>query len=363
MALLNFFNQQVYKFAQPLLNMEEIYFKRVMTAIVLLALAVLSFFLVKPILLSIIIGILLAFVFSPVFYFITKYLKSKTISASILCIFLILLIILPIWFLTPIFVEQSLKVYMASQQMDYVTPLKTLFPSLFTSEAFSNEIGSVIHSFVTKTTNSLMNSFSELILNFPQIFLQLLVVFFTFFFVLRDKDTLVSYVESISPFSKEVEKKLFDSSKAITSSVIYGQIIIGIVQGIVAGAGFFIFGVPNALLITALACLTGILPIIGTAIVWVPVAVYLLIGGNTLSAIGVGVFGLVSSSMDNLLRPIIVSKKTKIHSSIILIGMIGGLFLFGILGFILGPLILAYLLIILELYRGKTGKGIFSITN
>lgn len=333
--------------------MEEVYFRKIMTTIILAILIVMSFLLLKPILLSIVFGIIVAFMFMPVYNWLYKKINSKNIAASLICFFLILIIILPLWFLTPIVVDQSIKIYMSSQQMDFIKPLKSIFPALFASEEFSAEIGSILHSFVTKITNQLMNSLSSLILNFPTIFLQSLVVFFTLFFVLRDKEELTSYITSLLPFPKEVEKKLFESSKNITSSVIYGQIVIGLVQGLLLGLGLFIFRVPNALILTVLSCLAGIFPIIGVAIVWVPVTIYLLIAGNTLPAAGVIIFGLISSSIDNLLRPIIVSKRTKVPSSLILIGMIGGLYLFGILGLILGPLILAYLLIILEIYRNK----------
>jgi len=197
-----------------------------------------------------------------------------------------------------------------------------------------------------------------LVLNLPNILIQLAVVFFTFYFVLRDKEQFFSYIQSLIPFSKEIEKKIVHYTKGITVSVIYGQVIIGIIQGIIAGAGFFIFGVPNALLLTLLTCLAGIFPIVGTAIIWIPVALYLLISGNPLAAVGVTIFGIISSVIDNFLRPIIVSRRSKIHPAILLIGMIGGLFMFGILGFILGPLILSYLLILLEIYRDKKIKGI-----
>ena len=97
------------------------------------------------------------------------------------------MIILPLWFLTPVVIDQSIKIYTSVQQIDFVTPLKNFFPELFVSEDFSAEIGSTIYGFVTKMTSSLMNSLSKLILNFAIIFLQLLIVFFVLFFVLRDK--------------------------------------------------------------------------------------------------------------------------------------------------------------------------------
>lgn len=338
--------------------MEEAYFKKIVTTVLLVALIVLSFLLVKPIILSIILGLLLAFIFSPVQDKLVKIVKSKNISVSLICLVLIVLLIVPFWFLIPVLIDQSINTYLAAQQMDFVTPMKKFFPSLFASQDFSNEVGSIIHSFVTKSANSLMNSFSDLILNFPTLFLQVSVILFTFFFVLRDKEHLLAYIKSLLPFSPEIEKKLFENTKGITSSVIYGQVIVGILQGVITGVGFFIFGVPNALMLSLFAILMGILPILGTAVIWIPVAVYLLIGGNSVAAFGVIIFGAIASTIDNFLKPIIVSKRTSITTPIILIGMIGGIFLFGILGVILGPLILAYLLIVLEIYRNKKIPGL-----
>ena len=188
--------------------------------------------------------------------------------------------------------------------------------------------------------------------------MQSFVVFFTLYFALRDQEEFIDYIKSLLPFSKEVEKKLFDYSKGITSSVLYGQVIVGIVQGIIMGIGFFIFKVPNSMFLTFLTAFAGILPIIGPAIVWAPVVVYLLVAGNTFAAIGITVFGLISSTSENFLHPWIVSKRICINSSIILIGMVGGIFLFGLLGIILGPLILSYLLIVLEIYRNKKISGL-----
>tara|TARA_Y100000294_G_scaffold164976_1_gene172136 strand:- start:376 stop:1404 length:1029 start_codon:yes stop_codon:yes gene_type:complete len=339
--------------------MDDEYLKKAVLTVILSVLVVLSFLILKPILLSIIIGIILTVIFAPVYNWFFKIIKSKNLSAAIVCIFLVLLIVLPFWFLTPIFVKQSFEVYLVSQQMDFITPLKTIFPDFFASEAFSVEIGSIIHSFVTSATNSLVNSLSQLIINFPTLFLQLLIVFFTFFFVLKEKEQIVVYVKSLLPFSKDTEKKLFKSSKEITLSVVYGQILIGMIQGIIVGIGFFIFGINNAMLLTLFAILAGMFPVIGTTIVWLPVVIYLFIAGNTAPAIGVTFFGIISGLIDNILRPLFVSRLARMHPLLILIGMIGGLFFFGILGFILGPLIIAYGLIMLEVYRGRQISGIF----
>ncbi|MBT3404804.1 AI-2E family transporter [archaeon] len=332
---------------------------KIIDAAILLALVVLSFFLLKPILLSVLLGIVLAFIFLPSYERLYKKTKSKNISALALCIFLAVLVVLPFWFLTPIFISQSVKIYLAIQQADFMTPLKSLFPKLFSSEEFSIELGAIVKDFVTRLANTTVTTFSNLILEAPKLFLQSLVVFFTFFFVLRDRDELIIYLKSLLPFSENIQQKLFKQSKEITRSVLYGQIIIGILQGLLVGVGFFLFGVSNALFMTLLAVISGVFPIIGTTIVWFPLVIYLFIKGHMLAVVGITFFGIISYLLDNWIKPILVSRRIEMHSSVVLFGMIGGLFLFGIMGFILGPLILAYLLILLEIHRNKKSQGIF----
>ncbi len=338
--------------------MEGDYLRKLMTISLIVILVILSFFLLRPVLLSIIFGIILAFVFSPLYDWLKKIIKSKNFSSLICCILLILIIFLPLWFLTPVIIQESFNIYVQSQKIDFVTPIRNIFPALFSSEEISAEIGSAISTFISKTMNSMLNSLSGVILNFPTLALQFLVVLFTLFFVLRDKEKLVDYVKNLLPFSKEVEKKLFESTAGITASVLYGQIIIGLLQGFIAGLGFIISGVSGALFLTLLATLAGIFPIIGPAFVWAPVAIYLFVQGNNVAALIIIIFGAASSLIDNFLRPLIVSKRTRLPAPLILIGMIGGIFFLGIIGIILGPLIIAYLIILLEIYKSRKSSGL-----
>jgi len=339
--------------------MDREYFRNLTSTGIILVLLVLSFFLLKPILLSIILAIILGYIFYPLYKKVNKFIKVGYISAFLMCIVLTAIIFIPMWFLTPILVDQSIQFYTASQGIDFVTPLKKIFPDVFSSVQLSNEIGSVLSSFITKISNSLMNIFSKLISNFPILLLQFFVVFFVFFVVLKDQENFVDYIRSLLPFSKEVENRLFRSSREITTSIFYGQIVLGIISGIIVGISFYIFNVPNAFILTILAAAAGILPILGTTIIWVPVAIYLFVIGSIYPAIGIVLFGIFSSSVENFVKPIILARWINLHPSVVFIGMIGGTFVFGILGMILGPLILAYLLIILEIYRDKKTPGIF----
>ncbi len=329
--------------------------KNAFAAIILLFLIVLAVFILKPIIVSIIFAFILAFIFSPVYDWLYKITKSKNLSATLIIIFLMIIILLPLWFFTPILIKQSFYLFQLTNKLDFVKVFTSIFPDLFASEQFSTELGGIISSFTTRVANQMTNYFAQLILNFPTIMLHLIVVLFTFFFVLRDKDIFIAYIKNILPFSKEVEEKLFEYSKGITSSLLYGQVIIGIIQGLILGISFFIFGIPNALLLTLISIVIGIFPLIGPFVVWLPLAVYIFsTQGMTISFFGIVFFGIIASSIDNYLRPLIVSKRVKIHSGILLISMIGGLFFFGVLGIILGPLIISYLLVFLEIYRGKS---------
>lgn len=339
--------------------MDSEYFRKITSTVILIILLVLTFLILKPILLSIIMGIILAIVFVPAYEWVYKKTKIKSLSLTLICLFLIAIIVLPFWFLMPLFVKQSLEVFIAAQKIDFASLFAKIFPALSEAGNFTTEFGPLFSSFVTKSLSTFVNSISEMLLNFPIIFLHLVVVFATFFFVLKDKNEILNYIRGLLPFSKDVEKKLFDSSTDITYSVVYGQIVIGLIQGLIAGIGFWIFGVPKTLFLTLLAIITGILPIVGPTIVWIPVVIFLLIDGNSFAAAGVTVFGVFSAVIDNILRPFFVSKSSKMHPLLSLTGMIGGFLFFGILGFIIGPLILAYVIIILEIYRGKELQGIF----
>jgi len=338
--------------------MEENYFKKFTTAIIFLALLVLAFFLLKPVLLAMIGGFVLAFIFYPVYNKLLKVIKSRGFTAFILCAFLLLIIIALLWFLTPVLIDESIKIYRASQSMDLVSILKGILPSLFASQESSEQIGSILQGFITKATNSLMNYLSNLVLELPSILMHIFVLFFTFYYALKDKEKITKAIQEILPFSDEVVKKLFNSTKEITSSVLFGQVVIGAIQGVVLAIGLFVFNIPNALVLALISIVAGIFPIIGPAIVGVPVVISLIIGGDAFSAIGILIFTILSSTIDNFLRPMLVAKRAKLHTAIALLGTIGGLLLFGVLGIIIGPLILAYLITLIGVYKNKPLLGI-----
>lgn len=342
---------------------EEAYLKRGLSIAIVLGLVVLSYILLKPILMSLIAGIILASLFIPLFRKLNRKIKNKNVVSLALTILLILVIIIPIGILTPLLLDESISIFIAAQTIDLISPLKSIFPSLFTNEEIGYELARSIQNFVKDITGSFMNSLADFLFEeLPSFFLMITVIIFSFFFVLRDNEQLTAYLKGISPFSKEVDKKLFKSTKDLTFSIVYGQLLIGGLQGVLVGVGFFIFGVPNALFLTILAVLAGILPVIGATIVWIPLIIYLFFTGWPIwPLLGITAFGIMGSFFENSTKPAMVSKRTNLHSGVILFGMIGGLMVFGLMGLVVGPLVLAYLLIFLDLIRDKGVPSIFEI--
>lgn len=334
-------------------------FKKLSILIALGILAVLSILILWPLITAIITGLILVYVFYPIYKRVFKLVKEKNISALIIILLIVFIIFLPLWFILPLVLKQMFDIYLYAQNIDFLNIIKAVFPTLAETE-FSKTLAGSLNTFISSLVKTALSSASQMFLDLPVLALKVVVIFFVLFFGMRDAELFKDYVKSLSPFSKATEKDLENKFKNITSSVIRGFVIIGLLQGILTGIGLFIFGVPQTLVLTIIAIFTSIIPVLGAWVVWVPAVIYLFISGKILMAIGLALYGgLFVSWIDNILRPYIVSKKTKISSAIILVGMIGGLLVFGILGFIIGPLILSYLLLVLDAYREKRFPSLF----
>ena len=338
---------------------EERTFKKLSIFVALGILAVLTVLILWPIATAIITGLILSYIFYPVYADVLKFTKKKNISAVIIILLVIFIILIPIWFLLPLFAKQIFDLYLYLQTLDLNYFFQTVFPSISETD-FSRGLANSLNTFISNFVTITLSGASKIFLNFPVFALKAVVVFFVLFFGMRDAELFTDYVRSLSPFSKNTEKELSNKFKDITSSIIRGYILVGLLQGILVGIGLFVLGLPQALLLTITAIFTSIIPVLGAWVVWAPAAIYLLAKGHLIKAILLALYGgLFVSWIDNFLRPYIVSRKTKISTVIIIIGMIGGLLIFGILGLIIGPLILAYLLLILDAYRNRSFPSLF----
>lgn len=333
--------------------------KKMFLILLVVALGFLVYLIVKPVLLSIIGGLLLAYIFFPVYKWSLRLVRVRTLAAAVVSVLVLALIFIPLWFLVPLMSQQVFQLFQMTQSFDVSNLVRQLFPS--STEQFVALITNTLNSAVGKVTSSILDVMTSIIVNFATTALHLLLVAFVFFFALKDEAKLREFVSGLSPLNKTQEKELVKQFKDITESIIYGQVVIGILQGVLTGLGLLLFGVDNALVLTVLAIILGIIPVIGPGLVYAPVAIFMAVGGQPGLALGYLIYNvLVVSSLDNLLRSHLVSRKTKISQAIVIIGMVGGLFIFGLLGLILGPLILAYFITFLRAYKEKNLSSLFN---
>jgi len=334
-------------------------FQSVFVWLLFAAVIILAFLIIKPVFLSIVLGLILAYIFSAPYKWLAKKIKRKSLAAMIICFLAAIIIFVPLVFLSSVFIRQAFDVYSALQSININQIIQKILP--FIANYTKTDLSLAFTNIISNATNVLMEKFTDFMVNLPIFLLHLLVTLFVFFYGLKDGDTAIEYIKNVLPLSKETSDKFFKKSREITYFVIYSEFIIGLVQGIAAGIGFYIAGIDNALFFTIIAVVVGILPILGVWLVWIPAIIFLIAQGNMTSAIFLLLYNLLFvAHIDNFLRSYIVSRKTEMPNSLILIGMVGGLFVFGILGLIVGPLILAYVLIILEFYRERKFASIFS---
>ncbi|MDO8517575.1 MAG: AI-2E family transporter [Nanoarchaeota archaeon] len=312
---------------------------------------VLALYMLKIIIIPILLGLLLTYFFYPVYVKINKYIKNKDVSAFILIFAIVFAIAIPLWFLTPMLVRQIFESYMYMQKINFGELFQNVFPSLF-NEEIARTFYVNINNILTKLFNSLLSQGSEFVSNLPNIILQGVVTLFTFYFSTRDADKLKDYFLKLSPFSPSTERKFIEEFTHITNAIVYGQFLIAAVQGLLLGVGLYVLGVDNVLLLTAMTMLVSVIPVFGAWLVWLPVSIYLITSGQVFNGVVLFLYGaLIVSTVDNLLRIYLLSRKSSLSTAVSLIGIIGGIYAFGLVGILLGPLILAYTLIIVEFYR------------
>lgn len=173
-------------------------------------------------------------------------------------------------------------------------------------------------------------------------FVSFFIMLYLLFFVLRDGRALGHRVRAAVPLRDDLQRNLFHKFTDVVRATIKGTIVVAIVQGALGGLMFWFLGIQAPVLWAVVMAFLSLLPAVGTALVWVPVALYLLASGAVWQGVLLIVYGvLVIGLVDNVLRPVLVGKDTKMPDYIVLIATLGGMAIFGLNGFVIGPLIAA----------------------
>lgn len=193
-----------------------------------------------------------------------------------------------------------------------------------------------------------LSSFTVLTVN---LLFTIFILLYTMFFFLIDGEKLLEKILFYFPLEDKDEQQLLDKFTSVTRATIKGTVIIGIVQGGLAGTAFAVVGIPSAVFWGTIMTVLSIIPGVGTALVWLPASIILAANGAFAKAIGLAVFcAVLVGSVDNFLRPALVGKDTKLHELLILFGTLGGIIMFGVVGFIIGPVIAALFVTVWEIY-------------
>lgn len=228
------------------------------------------------------------------------------------------------------------------------------FPMLKGVVPEETEIISKVGEFASAAGRFLANSVVGLTRGTVNFFLQLFVLLYAMFFFLKDGDDILDRILYYVPLPPDAEMELIDKIVSVTRAVLKGSIVIGIIQGTLAGAAFWIVGIPGWAFWTTVMIVLSTIPAIGSALVWMPATIYLAVNSDILTVIlFVSWCAAVVGSVDNFLRPRLIGRDTKMPDLLVLIGTLGGIFLFGAIGFILGPIIAGLFLAIWYMY-GET---------
>jgi predicted PurR-regulated permease PerM len=172
------------------------------------------------------------------------------------------------------------------------------------------------------------------------------------FFLLRDGGRLKAELHPVSPFSEEQERQIFEHLERTIIGALQAVIVVPVMQGILAGIGFMLFGVPSPFVWGTAVILAATVPLVGSPLGWVPACGYLALQGRTGAALGLLVFGtVVVSGSDNLIKPLLLRGSARIHPLLGFLSIIGGVLAFGVFGFLIGPVVLSLVLSAIRIYR------------
>jgi predicted PurR-regulated permease PerM len=311
-------------------------------------------------------GAVLAIVFAPLYRRLSRSMRQQRNLAALTTVMIVVfIVILPLTLIAASLVQEASGVYekfqsgelnLASNFQQVVDALPTWVANLLDRFGLTNLAG------VQERLSAGLMKGSQFLaaqaLNIGQITLELIVRLFVMlyllFFLLRDGDELFRIIKDAIPLRAEQQRAVFKKFATVIRATVKGTIVVAVVQGALGGLIFWFLGVRAPLLWAVLMAFLSLLPAVGAALVWLPVAIYFVATGAVwqglvLIAYGVLVIGLV----DNLLRPILVGTDTKMPDYVVLISTLGGIEIFGMNGIVLGPMIAAMFIVVWDLFSAS----------
>ena len=349
--------------------MDSELYRKIIFSIIFLALIIVSFLIIKPFLTAILAGIIFSYIFYPLYLRIYKKIANKNAASLITSSLVILMIILTLFFLLNTVSKEAYTTYLLSRQKvvsgQFISECQPADKSVcktlnyFADKANDPRVKYYFDTTVKGITTKITESISNILFSIPIFLLDIFIILFVMFFLLKDGEVFVDKIERIMPLKGEYREHVFKKLNDMAYAVIYGSIIIAIIQGTLAGFGFFIFGLPSPLLWGTVMMFASLIPYIGSSIVWFPASLMLIFEGYLNSETTMIIQGalliiygiFVVGTIDNILKPKIIGSKGGLHPVLVLLGVVGGLKFLGFVGVIVGPIILAMLVTFINIYE------------
>lgn len=332
-----------------------------LTNLALLALTVLAlvlcYLIAKPFISTIAWAAALAILGWPLHRKISQWVPWSSLAAALSCAVIALMVIIPSAVVIPGAIDEAINGYklirsqiesgvldQAFADHDWIAPTWELLRERLDIGDVLQRAGAAlttVSSFAVRA--SLAGAF------------EFLLTFLFLFYFLKDRDALLNSIRSLLPMTSDETRKVFGLVNDTIFATVYGKLLVGIVQGTLGGLMFWWIGIPAAWFWAVVMGLVSIIPLIGPTIVWGPAALLLILNGEWGNGILLLSWGaIVVSLADNFLYPIVVGKYLRLHTVPLLIALIGGLFLFGAVGFFLGPVVLALSFAALQIWRDRS---------
>lgn len=304
-------------------------------------------------------AVVLVIVFYPVHKRLAGKIKRPGLSALLSCLLVVFVVVLPLTILTTALVEELAKVVpnLPSQLSELfnsqTSPIGRLFGWIETrfgidtirSQAF-------IVDQLKQSSERLLGISFNLMGNIVGGIVKAFFVVFTMYYLFRDGERIVAKLPAALPLSHEQSEAIIVRTQEVVSASVYGVVTIAALQGLLGGIAFWILGIPSPLLWAVLLAFVCMIPIAGSFLVWLPLSIYLMANGHWSKAVVLIVWGaLVVSTIDNFLRPKLIRKQTKLHELFVFFSVLGGISVFGLLGIVLGPVVLAITLGLLQTFQ------------
>jgi predicted PurR-regulated permease PerM len=324
--------------------------RRDRAALLILALAVAIAVVLSPFFSGLLGTAVLYVVFVPLYRRLERSMKS-TVAAVITLVIALVAIGLPLVWLLGIVIGQAPDALTRLQDSTLLAHIGGLrIGRMNVGTELAKASGSIV-SWLSGQLFALVGTATSAMLN-------LFIAFFGLYYMLRLGGDVWLAVRPFIPFSPDTADALRDRFFSVTEATLLGTVLVAVMQGAIVGVGFWIVGLPSALFRGTATAFASILPVLGSALVWLPAVIVLLVQGRYGPAAGLAAIGgIVASNIDNLIRPLIYRRVSDIHPMITLVGAFAGVKYFGLLGVLLGPLAIAYLFELMHFYRQEYGTA------